>query len=146
MSLKISYLAIFVAVIFNQIFGFLWFTKFFGESWSLHFYGHKKGAKEGPSKEVFMRSMILFVISSLFTAYVLALGLAFFWQYRALIGVETSLFQTLEFSFLIFLGFFFPFHMGRVSWEFKSWHTVAIGAGYDLARLAVITTLFWFWR
>lgn len=145
MGIHLNYLAILVATILSMVLGFLWYSKFFSKPWAKHFYGVEE-CMTPPTSAVMMKSMALYLVGAFLTSYVLALGLGLFWQYRLTLGVETTVVHSLEFSFLIFLGFFVPFHLGRVSWEFRSWHTVVIGAGYDFVRLLIVTTLFWHWR
>src|SRR4051812_38501509 len=106
MSLNINYPAILFAVLFNQVFGFLWYSKFFKKPWAKYFYGQADGCVSPPPKIVFIQSMLVFVMSSFLTAFVLNVALGFYWQYRAVLGGEATFMQSLELSFLIFIGFF----------------------------------------
>lgn len=140
--MKLNYLAVIVTAILSLGLGYLWFTVFFGKPWA-KIMNYDRSVQ--PTKQGMMRSFAIFLVGAVFTSLVFA-GLIEAARMIAYFGYLPKGTEPLLMVLAVWLGFYLPQSLGRVSWEGKCWGFVVINAGYDLVRLLMMAGIFWFWR
>ena len=126
---NINLLGVVLAGIAGMGVGVLWYGPVFGKQW-IKLMGFTKEAIEGAKKKGMMLSYALGLGGQLVTAYVLALLIAFTFQYFG--GFSYSL------VFWIWLGIVLPVQMATALWEGRSWQLFALNCAYSLAQLLVM--------
>ncbi len=141
MELKISMVAILVAVVANFIFGFIWYTPLFGKVW-----GREMGydPNEKPVKMAMLKGMLFMVIGNFLLAYVLSHNIAA-WKFVPGMGEMSPFESALTSSIFTWLGFYLPGDLGSTAWEKKSWKLFFINTGYHLASLLVVAFIITYW-
>ncbi|TGN03132.1 DUF1761 domain-containing protein [Leptospira dzoumogneensis] len=140
--IPLNYLAILVGVLANVVIGFLWFGPIFGKVWAKEMGLDNKE----PDNKMMIKSMIIMIIGSFLTAYVLAHSL-FVWKPSSwnLPGDGPAWMYGAYAAFYTWLGFYIPMLLGSVAWESKSWKLFFINAGYNLVSLAAIGLILAVW-
>ncbi|EIE02744.1 DUF1761 domain-containing protein [Leptospira licerasiae] len=140
--IPLNYLAILVGVLANVVIGFLWFGPIFGKVWAKEM-GYENMQ---PDNKAMIRSMVIMIIGSFLTAYVLAHSL-FVWKPSSwnLPGDGPAWMYGAYAAFYTWLGFYIPMLLGSVAWESKSWKLFFINAGYNLVSLAAIGLILAVW-
>jgi hypothetical protein len=141
MEFKINITAVLAAVVVNFILGFLWYTPLFGKIWGKEM-GYDTNMK--PDRKVIVKGMAFMVIGNFLFAWVLAWTMAG-WQYIPGAKEMGPLVNALNSAFFLWLGFYFPGHLGATVWEKKSWKLFAINGGYNLASLLVVALILAYW-
>ncbi|PJZ26774.1 hypothetical protein CH352_03855 [Leptospira hartskeerlii] len=140
--IPLNYLAILVGVLANVVIGFLWFGPIFGKVWAKEM-GYENME---PDNKAMIKSMVIMIIGSFLTAYVLAHSL-FVWKPSSwnLPGDGPAWMYGAYAAFYTWLGFYIPMLLGSVAWESKSWKLFFINAGYNLVSLAAIGLILAVW-
>ncbi|PJZ48262.1 DUF1761 domain-containing protein [Leptospira saintgironsiae] len=140
--IPLNYLAILVGVLANVVIGFLWFGPIFGKVWAKEMGLDNKE----PDNKAMIKSLVIMIIGSFLTAYVLAHSL-FVWKPSSwnLPGDGPAWMYGAYAAFYTWLGFYIPMLLGSVAWESKSWRLFFINAGYNLASLAAIGLILAVW-
>lgn len=140
--IPLNYLAILVGVLANMVIGFLWFGPIFGKVWAKEM-GYENME---PDNKAMIKSMVIMIIGSFLTAYVLAHSL-FVWKPSSwnLPGDGPAWMYGAYAAFYTWLGFYVPMLLGSVAWESKSWKLFFINAGYNLVSLAAIGLILAVW-
>jgi hypothetical protein len=143
-EIHVNFLAIVAAVVSNMVIGSLWYGPLFGKTW-LKEMGMPPDAK--PHPKVFARAMILMVIGSFLTAYVLAHDIAVWRPSTWKVGADApdALYGFFA-GFFIWVGYYVPVLLSGVAWENKSWKLFGINVAYHLVALQVVAMLLAFWR
>jgi len=134
--IHINILAVFIAVIANFIFGFLWYTPLFGKAW-----GKEMGfdMTKKPPASALIRGMIFMVIGNFFMAYVFAHDIAVWnpvtWGQPA--SDLSPFLNAAKGAFFVWLGYFVPVDLSTVAWEGKSWKLFAINTIYHFLSLLI---------
>ncbi|MEJ7693815.1 DUF1761 domain-containing protein [Daejeonella sp.] len=142
MELNLNMAAILVAVVVNFFIGFIWYTPLFGKAWGKEM-GYDPTNK--PDTKVMVKGMIFMVIGNFFFAWVLAHNIAA-WQFVPGVPEMGVLNNAISSAFFIWLGFYFPGHLGATVWEQKSWKLFGIDAGYSLVSLVVVSLILTYWK
>ena len=142
MDFKINIIAVLAAVVVNFILGFLWYTPLFGKIWGKEM-GYDPNMK--PDRKVLVKGMAFMIIGNFLFAWVLAWTMAG-WQYIPGAKEMGPLVNALNSAFFLWLGFYFPGHLGATVWEKKSWKLFAINGGYNLASLLVVALILAYWK
>ena len=143
-DIHLNYWAILVAVAATMVLGFLWYGPIFGKAWM-----KEMGipADQKPDPKVMRRGVILMVIGSFLTAFVLA-HTGEVWRpsvWKA--GADGSAaFYGFFNGFWIWIGFYVPLLLGAVAWENKSWKLFGINAAYYFVMLQLVAMILAFWR
>ncbi|MEI1280173.1 DUF1761 domain-containing protein [Leptospira venezuelensis] len=140
--IPLNYLAILVGVLANVVIGFLWFGPIFGKVWAKEM-GYENME---PDTKAMLKSIVIMIIGSFLTAYVLAHSL-FVWKPSSwnLPGDGPAWMYGAYAAFYTWLGFYVPMLLGSVAWESKSWKLFFINAGYNLVSLAAIGQILAVW-
>ncbi|MFI5390756.1 MAG: DUF1761 domain-containing protein [Bacteriovoracales bacterium] len=136
---QVNIFAVITATLFSFFLGFIWYSILFNKQFFK--YMEVKSTGEKPSKEMMIKSFSTFLFFALFTSFVFGLGLDLWRKSQT----EPHWCQSLTYSFIIWLGFFLPFHTGKVSWEMKKWGVVVLNGSYELVRALGMGLIFWFW-
>lgn len=135
-NIQISFLAIFVAVVVNFIFGYLWYTPLFGRIWAKEV-GIDFDKK--PTTNEMLKPLALNILGNFFLAFVLAQNIAV-WKPETW-GLATPgsapINQSVMVAFFVWLGFVVPVLLNGVAWEKKSWKLFAINGGYYFFSLLI---------
>ena len=137
-------LAIGVAIIINVVIGSLWYGPVFGEAWGKEIdpFGTWK-----PKSKANIKAMVLMVIGSLFTAFVLAHTTQIWrpsvWE-RGL--DDPSILYALAAAFFTWIGFYVPTELNLVGFEERSWKLFAINSGYQFVSLLAMALVLSYWR
>lgn len=141
MELNLNWAAILVAVIVNFFIGFIWYTLLFGKVWGKEM-GYSPDMK--PDPKVMAKGMIFMVIGNFFFAWVLAHNIAA-WQFVPGVSEMGPVSNAVSTAFFLWLGFYFPGHLGATVWEQKSWKLFFIDTGYSLVSLLVVSLILSHW-
>lgn len=135
----INYAAVVVCGILSIVLGFLWFGKLFRPQ--LDRLDRNIANRPPVSKELMRNSMIWGLIGAVLTVAGINAGLTL-WRLSpfAQNGAHPACFVLMA-----WLLVFVPVQINKISWEFKSWQEGLINSGYELVRLALVTTIFWYW-
>ncbi len=139
--LKINILAVLLNTVLSLGLGFVWFALLFKKPWAqeMNYSGEK------PTMAQMMKSFGIFLLGSFFTSLIFAYIMKIS-EFIAAFKVLPVGYEAMSVAFFIWLGFYLPQSMGRVSWEFKSWRLVLINGSYDLIRLVMMAMIFWNWK
>jgi hypothetical protein len=143
-NIELNYLAILAAVVANMVVGFLWYGPVFGKAWMSEM---KLDPSMKPEPKVFARAMVLMVIGTFLTVYVLAHDIAVWMPSSWGLGPDSSA-ATYGFfaGFFIWLGYYVPVMLGRVGWENASWKLFFINTAYHFVALQIVGTILAHWR
>jgi hypothetical protein len=142
MEFKINIMAVLAAVVVNFILGFIWYTPLFGKIWGKEM-GYDPNMK--PDAKVMVKGMVFMVIGNFLLVWVLAWTLAG-WQFIPGAKDVSPFLNALNSSFFLWLGFYFPVHLGATVWEKKSWKLFGIDAGYHFVSLLVVALILTHWK
>ena len=67
------------------------------------------------------------------------------WQFVPGVPEMGPVNNALSSAFFLWLGFYFPSHLGATVWEQKSWKLFGIDAGYSLVSLLVVSLILTCW-
>src|SRR5436190_21688420 len=142
-AMSINYLAVLACAVVAMPVGFLWFGPLFGKTWARHMGFADMQANSGSMG----KSMVIFFISNLLIAWVLAHSIEA-WQASSwgLTPDAAPWVYAVSAGFFNWLGFFLPLQMNRVAWEMKSWGLVLINASFDLTRLLLFGMVLSYWQ
>lgn len=142
MELSLNWAAILLAVVINFFIGFIWYTPLFGKVWGREM-GYSADMK--PDPKVLMKGMIFMVIGNFFFAWVLAHNIAA-WNFVPGVAEMGPVSNAMSSAFFLWLGFYFPGHLGATVWEQKSWKLFFIDTGYSLVSLIVVSLILTHWK
>lgn len=137
MPLKISIIAILIAVVANFIIQMLWYTALFSKSWSKEM-GYDPNMR--PDKKAMFKGMALTFISSFLFAWVLAFFLAG-WKFIPGAGEMSPFIMGINSAISVWIGFFVPVQLSRVVWEKHSWKLFFINVSYHFVATAVVAII-----
>jgi len=143
-DIHVNYWAILVAVAATMVLGFLWYGPILGKAWMKEM-GVPAGSK--PDPKVMRRGLILMLIGSFLTAFVLA-HTGEVWRpsvWKAGSDQSAAFYGFLT-GFWTWIGFYVPLLLGGVSWENKSWKLFWINAAYSFVMLQMVAMILAFWR
>ncbi len=143
-DIHLNYWAILVAVAASIVLGFLWYGPILGKAWMKEM-GISPDQK--PDPKVMRRGMILMVIGSFLTAYVLA-HTGEVWRpsvWKAGADAPAAVYGFFN-GFFIWIGFYVPLLLGAVAWENRSWKLFGINAAYSFVMLQAVAMILAFWR
>lgn len=132
-EMKISMLAIGIAVAANFIFGFIWYTPLFGKVW-----GREMGfaADFKPKPGSFIGGMIAMVIGNFLLAFVFSHNMAA-WTYVPGAAEMSPTASAMSAAVFTWLGFYLPVDVGTIFWEQKSVKLFFINTGYHFGMLLI---------
>jgi len=143
-DIHLNYWAILVAMAASIVLGFLWYGPIFGKAWMKEM---GMAPDQKPNPKVMRRGMILMVIGSFLTTFVLA-HTGEVWRpsvWKA--GADGSAaFYGFSNGFWTWIGFYVPLLLGAVAWENKSWKLFGINAAYYFVMLQLVAMILAFWR
>jgi len=135
-DIHVNYLAVGAAMVASMVIGFLWYGPIFGKAWMKEM-NWPPDHKPGPG--VMRRAMILMVISTFLTAYVLAHEVLIWRPSVWNVGADSPDYIYGFFAaFFVWLGFFVPGLLNQVGWEGKSWKLFGINAAHHFVNLQVV--------
>lgn len=144
-NITLNFLAIAAAVLAQFVLGFLWYGPLFGRAWAkevgLNF-------EEKPPAAAMVKSMLLMIVGSFLTAYVLAHSTEV-WRgsaWGSAIPDKPAYVYGFFAGFFTWLGFYIPMLLSSVAWEQKSWKLFAINACYHLLALQAVGQILAFWQ
>lgn len=143
----INLIAIFVSGLFSLVLGFLWMSIIWAKPYKKHMYGYAEGDNSNrPNKATIIRSFVYYIIISFVTAYGYAISLNLWKAAGHVVGYNSNSFiGAFLFTLLIWAAYTLPFAIGKMTWQFKSWHVAAVDSSYELVRFILFLTVFWFW-
>ena len=138
-QIHLNWVAVVVAVVASFFFGWVWYGPLFGKKWAslMKFPPDMK-----PDPKVMMRGMVLMVIGTFLTTYVLVYTSDIWrpssWGTGAdspgyVYGFLTGLFT--------WIGFYVPMQLSAVAWEGKGWGLFGINAAYAFLNLQLIAMI-----
>lgn len=134
--IHINMLAVFIAVVANFIFGFLWYTPIFGKIWAREM---RFDMTQKPPASALIKGMVFMVIGNFLMAYVFAHDIAVWnpvtWGQPALDASPFNL--AAKGAFFIWLGYYLPVDLSNVAWEGKSWTVFGINTVYHFLSLMI---------
>jgi len=143
-NLIMNYVAILVAVVACQVFGFLWYGPLVGKTWLRLM---KIPTDFKPSSAEMGRSIAMDVLGTLLTVYVLAHDVQVWRPSAWNAGTDAPAYIYGFFAgFFIWLGFYAPTHMSSVAWERRPWALAGINATYTFIKLQMIAQILSHWR
>ena len=143
-DIHLNYWAILVAMAASIVLGFLWYVPILGKAWMKEM-GMSPDHK--PDPRVMRRGMILMVIGSFLTAFVLAYSEEVWRPSVWKVGADASnAFYGFMSGFFTWIGFYVPLLLGTVAWENKSWKLFGINAAYYFVSLQAMAMILAFWR
>jgi hypothetical protein len=143
-EIHLNYPAIAAAMAANILIGFLWYGPLFGKIWMKEV-GMPADCK--PDPKVIRRAMMLMVIGSFLTVFVLAHSLEVWRPSSWKLGPDAPN-ATYGFysAFFTWIGFYVPQLFSGVAWENKSWKLFGLNAGYYLVMLLAAGMILAYWR
>ena len=142
--IHLNWLAIIVAIIASFLLGGLWYGPLFGKAWRKEM-GVPEGVK--PSGAEMARPMILNIIGTFLTAFVLAHEVQVWRASSWNAGTDASAAVYGFFGgFFSWLGFQVPVLLNAVAFERKSWKLFFINAAYLFISLQLIGMILSHWR
>ncbi|EQA44845.1 PF08570 family protein [Leptospira broomii serovar Hurstbridge str. 5399] len=143
-EIHLNYLAILAGVLSNIAIGFLWYGPLFGKAWAAEM-GFPKDMK--PDNKQMIKSLVLMVIGSFLTAYVLAHSVDIWRPSSWKVGQDQPAWTYGFFAaFFTWIGYYVPLLFGSVSWEGRSWKLFSINAAYYFVSLQTIGMILAYWR
>lgn len=145
---ELNWFAVIVNGLLSLGLGFLWMTVLFIKPYAKYMYNtddvvEHQNSVTGPEMA---KSMIVFVLFAFITAFAYGLGLIIWRVAAPALGYDPENFAlALIFAVVVWAGFFLPFAIAKVVWQFKSWKVVWIDGSYELVRLLLMTVIFWYW-
>src|SRR5260221_14654615 len=143
-DIHVNYWAILVAVAATMALGFLWYGPILGKAWMKEM-GIPAGSK--PDPKVMRRGLILMLIGSFLTTFVLA-HTGEVWRpsvWKA--GADGSAaFYGFSARVLTWIGFFLPLLLGAVSLGDPALKLVFLNPPYLFVMLQVVAMILAFWR
>ena len=138
--IDVNYWAVLGAVVASFVLGFLWYGPLFGKQW-MAMMGFSKESMDEAKKKGMMKSYIIMIIGTFFTAYVLAhvVGMA------SLAGISSGFSGGLQSGFWMWLGFVGPVTLGSVLWENRSWKLWFLNNAYQLISLLMMGVILASW-
>ncbi len=131
--------AILAASALSFIIGWIWYSEpVFGRRWRALSGASEEHQRDMSDKKVMIRTMLLYFISLVVLAAVLARTLFYMGAYGIGDGISTALWM--------WIGFVVPSMLGMVLWERKSWEYYFISTGYLLLALLVSGIVIMVWR
>lgn len=143
-NLVLNPLAILVAAIIAFAFGGLWYGPILGKKWA-GYMGMDMTQKPPPG--VMRRAFLLQAIGLLLTSYVLA-QLNQAWR-PSVWGAGTDAWPAIYGffgGFFVWIGFYIPMQLSKVSWEMRPWGLFFVNAGHDFIILQLISQTTAHWR
>jgi len=143
-NLSINYMAIGVAVLVNFIIGGIWYGPLLGKAWVKEI---DPSGRFAPSRKDMIRGMILMIIGSILTAYVLA-HTTQIWR-PSVWGVgadEAPWVYGLSSAIFTWLGFYAPVQLNLVGFELRSWKFFMINSGYHIISLISVAMILSYWK
>ena len=138
-GIVINFTAIAGAVIASFVFGWLWFGPLFGRTWARL---RDMPADATPGPGVMVRGMILTVVGTFLTAYVLFHSTNVWRESAWGVGTDAPAYIYGFFSGLFtWLGFYVPMLLGTVAWEGRSWKLFGLNAAYHFLNLQLIAMI-----
>jgi hypothetical protein len=138
--ISVNYLAVIATAILSLFLGFIWYSILFNKQF-FKYYEVKMDPNKKPSAAVMFKSFSIFLLFAFFTSLVFAMGLEL-WRKNQL---EPHWCHSLKYAFMVWLGFFLPFHIGKVTWEMKKWGIVVLNGSYELIRVMLMALILWYW-
>jgi Protein of unknown function (DUF1761) len=142
--IPLNYWAILVAVIATMVLGFLWYGPILGKAWMKEM-GVPADSK--PDPKLMRRGLILMLVGSILTVFVLA-HVGAVWRpsvWKA--GADASAaYYGFSAGFWTWIGFYVPLLLSGVAWEKKSWKLFWINASYYFVMLQVVAMILAYWR
>src|SRR5712691_1241437 len=143
-DIHLNYLAIVAAMVANIVIGFLWYGPILSKAWMKEM---GMPADHKPDPKVMTRGLILMVIGSFLTAFVLAYTVDVWRPSVWKAGADGSAaFYGFSTGFWTWIGFYVPLLLGAVAWENKSWKLFGINAAYYFVMLQLVAMILAYWR
>ncbi len=137
-EVMVNYLAVIVAALVPMVVGFVWYSPMlFGNLWMKES-GMTAADMSAAKKSGMQMTYLIALLGTLVMSYVLE----HFVKYLAIdtLGLALSL------AFWIWLGFVATTLLDNVLWNKKSWTYYAVGAGYKLVGLILMTIILAIWQ
>ncbi len=138
-QIHVSWIAVVVAVVASFFFGWLWHGPLFGKKWAslMKFPPDMK-----PDPKVMTRGMVLTVVGTFLTAWVLVYS-SDVWR-PSVWGAGTDS-PAYVYGFLTglftWLGFYVPMQLSAVAWEGRGWQLFGINSAYHFVNLQLIAMI-----
>lgn len=135
----LNHFAIILSAIISLGLGFFWMTFLFAKPYGKYMYGVEHLGKENqnvaPKQQAY--SFAVYILFSIITSYVFAIGLRFF---------NNEIFEAIQYTILVWVGFFVPFAVNKVVWQEKRWIVAFIDSSYEIVRLILTMLILFYWR
>ncbi len=144
-NIILNWPAIFVAVIVAFAFGGFWYSPYgFAKAWAK---GMGMSMDKKPKKGEMNRAFLLQFIGLLLTAYILTHTLQV-WRPSAWgVGQDQPDWTYGFFNGLfIWIGFYIPNQLSKVSWEMRPWKVAIINMGHDFFILQIMSQILAHWK
>lgn len=144
-NIVMNWPAIIVSVIVAFVIGGFWYSPFaFAKPWAK---GMGMSMDRKPKKSEMNRAFALQAIGLLLTTYVLTHTLQVWRPSTWGVGQDQADWIYGFFNGLfIWIGFYVPMQLGKVSWEMRPWKVVFINMGHDFVVLQVISQILAHWK
>jgi hypothetical protein len=136
-----DYAAMGVAFLVYFVLSFLWWGPLFGKKWAKEM-GMEMDPDNRPPMTV---PLILQAVGTLLLTYVLwhvAMAFAATHDANGLAMGELSIAHAFVGALMVWLGFYVPVQLGKISWEKGTWTLAAINAGGHLVGLIAMMLVF----
>jgi hypothetical protein len=143
-NIILNWPAIIAAMVAAFVFGFLWYGPLFGKIWGK---GMGMSMDRKPKKNEMQKALTLQIIGLFLTAYVLAHTLQV-WRPSAWgVGQDQPDWVYGFFNGLfVWIGFYVPMQLSKVSWEMRPWKVAAINLGHDFIILQLMSQILAYWK
>ncbi|UOF02615.1 DUF1761 domain-containing protein [Bdellovibrio reynosensis] len=136
--ITINYLAVVLAIVVSFIWGGLYYGPLMGKRWAKEM---NMDFTKKPDKKVMQKSLAVNLIGTFLICYVLAhtnqVWRPSVWGHIGADGPAWS--YGFWGAFFVWIGFFVPLQLNKVSWEMRSWRLVAINVAHDFVQLQLIS-------
>lgn len=143
-QIHFSWIAVVVAIVASFIFSWLWYGPLFGKKWASLM---KFPADMKPDPKVMMRGMVLMVIGTFLTTWVMTYSGDVWrpsvWGKGADSPAYVYGFAT---GFFTWIGFYVPQQLSAVAWEGRGWALFGLNVVYAFLNLEIIAMILQYLR
>ena len=138
-QLHVNLLSMLLAVVASFVFGWVWYGPLLGKLWLKLM---KLPSDMQPDKKMMIRSVLLGLLGTFLTTYVLVFSTNI-WR-PSVWGAgtdDTWCMYGFMSGFFTWLGFYVPMLLSSVAWEGRSWRLFGFSAAYYFLNLQIISMI-----
>lgn len=140
-NIHLNWLSIAIAVFVAFAFGGIYYGPLLGRVWA-----ELMGMKEKPTPAAMRRAMLLQLIGTFLTAYVLTFTLKVWMPSSwSLVGDKPGYVYGFYAGVFTWVGFYVPMQLAKVAWEGRPWKLFLINTVHDLINLQLIAQILARW-